>query len=148
MSGADAGAPRLAELAPRLVALEDAGALAESARAALGGAGDADVLGRAVGFTLDADEAPLELSFIGLYTALESALTFHRRQGDYHVIPGPDFTQFERDLKAWLKCHPLLAGEPARRALVYEKVRELNRYPFAHVFERFCDSHALDLSDL
>ena len=139
---------RLAELAPRLVGEGEAGALAEAARGVLSGPGDADVLARAVGFVLDADGAPLELSFISLYTALESALTFFRRQDEYKILAGPDFARFESDLRGWLKSHPLLAEDPARRALLYEKARELNRYPFSHVFRRFCERHGLDLSDL
>ena len=37
--------------------------------------------------------APLELSFVSLYTALESALTFFRRHDDYGVLPGDDFAR-------------------------------------------------------
>ena len=141
-------APRLPELAPRLVGEPDAPALLEAARGALARAGDAEVFARAVGFALDADRAPLELSFISLYTALESALTFFRRQGDYHVIPRGEFARFEADLRGWLRRHPSLAGDPARRALLYEKVRELNRFPFSHVFGRFRERYGLDLDDL
>ncbi|HEX8190290.1 MAG TPA: hypothetical protein VF586_18180 [Pyrinomonadaceae bacterium] len=148
MSGAGTQALRLAELAPRLVAEADADALLGAARETLAREGDADVFARAVGFALDADRAPLELSFIGLYTALESALTFFRRQGDYHVIPREEFARFEADLRGWLRRHPALEGEPARRALLYEKVPELNRFPFSHVFKQFCARYGLDLSDL
>jgi hypothetical protein len=148
MSAADAETFRLAQLAPRLVEEGDVGALLDSAREVLRGPGDADVLARAVGFTLDADSAPLELSFVSLYTALESALTFFRRQYEYKILPADDFARLERDLKGWLRQHPLLKDENAKRGLVYEKVRELNRYPFSHVFRIFCERLALDLSDL
>ena len=139
---------RLAEFAPRLVAEADEAALLCAARETLAREGEADVFARAVGFALDAERAPLELSFISLYTALESALTFFRRQGDYHVIPREEFARFEADLRGWLRRHPALEGDPARRALLYEKVRELNRFPFSHVCKQFCDRYGLDLSDL
>jgi hypothetical protein len=148
MSATDAEAFRLAELAPRLVAEGDEGALLDAAREVLQGEGDADVFARAIGFALDADRAPLELSFVSLYTALESALTFFRRQGDYKIMPRDDFARFESDLRDWLRRHPLLEDDGARRGLLYEKVRELNRFPFSHVFKQFCARYGLDLSDL
>lgn len=148
MSAAGGEQFRLGELAPRLVGAAQAPALLDAAREALRGPGDADVLARAVGFALDAEGAPLELSFISLYTALESALTFFRRQGDYKIIRDEDFSVLKDKLRGWLNEHPPLAAEPARRALIYEKARELNRFPFSHVFKRFCDEYALDLSDL
>ena len=148
MTLADEELSRLSQLAPRLVEEKDVDALLDSAREVLKGEGDADVLSRAVGFTLDADSAPLELSFVSLYTALESALTFFRRQYEYKILPPDDFARFERDLKGWLKQHPLLKDENAKRALIYEKLRELNRFPFSHVFKIFCERLALDLSDL
>lgn len=141
-------ASRLPELAPRLVGEPDAAALLGAAREVLRAEGDADVFARAVGFALDAERAPLELSFIGLYTALESVLTFFRRQGDYEIVPGEDFARLEADLRGWLRRHPLLEGDGARRGLLYEKVRELNRFPFSHVFRQFRERHGLDLSDL
>jgi hypothetical protein len=141
-------ASRLAELAPRLVGEADTAALLDAARGRLAGGGEADVFARAVGFALDADRAPLELSFISLYTSLESALTFFRRQGDYEIMPGEEFARLEAELRGWLRRHPLLEGDGARRGLLYEKVRELNRFPFSHVFRQFCVRYGLDLSDL
>ena len=93
MSAADAGALRLAELAPRLVVQAETAALVGAAREVLRGEGDADVFARAVGFALDAEAAPLELSFVSLYTALESALTFFRRHDEYEILPGEDFAR-------------------------------------------------------
>jgi hypothetical protein len=116
MSDTDTEAFRLAELAPRLVGEEDAGALLDAARATLAHEGDADVYARAVGFALDADAAPLKLSFISLYAAFESALTYFRRQYEYKILAAEDFARLERDLKGWLRSHPLLEGESARLA--------------------------------
>ena len=139
-----------------LATLRELGALAgvpdpyEFAAAAAGAlaAGREEILGRAVNFALRADECPLEISFISLYAALESVLTYTRRRGDFDILPDRDFHTLERDLKAWLRRHPLLAEDAARRSLVYEKTRELNRFPFSQIFRKFCERHALDLSDL
>lgn len=108
----------------------------------------ADILARALKFALQSGGAPAELSFLGLFAALESTLTYFRREGEYTILPDADFARLEADLKSWLRRHPLLEGEGARRGLVYEKVRELNRIPFSRVFRGFCERHALDLSDL
>jgi hypothetical protein len=107
-----------------------------------------DILERAIGLALQSRRQSLEVAFISLSAALESVLTFFRRQDEYEILPSADFSELERDLKKWLKQHPLLASEPARRGMIYEKVPELNRFPFSYVFRKFCDHHSLDLTDL
>lgn len=107
-----------------------------------------DILYRAIGFSLPSSGQSLEVSFISSSAALESVLTFFRRQNEYDILSARKFSELERDLKKWLKQHPILASEPAKRGLIYEKVPELNRFPFSYVFTKFCEHHALDLSDL
>ena len=107
-----------------------------------------EILQRAIGFTLQSRHQSLEVSFISASAALESVLTFFRRQHDYEILAPKEFSKLERDLKKWLKQHPALASEPARRGLIYEKVPELNRFPFSYVFKKFCEHHSLDLDDL
>lgn len=107
-----------------------------------------EILHRAISFRLDSEASSLEVSFISLSSALESILTFFRRQGEYELIDAKEFTELERDLKKWLKGHPLLAQQPAKRALIYEKIRELNRFPFSYNFEKFCEHYSLKLDDL
>lgn len=107
-----------------------------------------DILHRAINFSICATGSHLEVSFISLYAALESVLTFFRRQDEYEIMPSEEFGKFERDLKRWLKQHPVLTNESAKRGLIYEKIRELNRFPFSHVFQNFCERYSLDLSDL
>jgi hypothetical protein len=109
---------------------------------------ESDVLRRAILFTFPTEGESLEISFISLYAALEATLTFFRHQGRYKILSPEEFAALERDLKRWLKEHPLLAARSAERALIYEKIRELNRLPFATVFKKFCAAHALDLDDL
>lgn len=108
-----------------------------------------EVLRRAIFYTLPGNGESVESRFISLYAALESTLTFFRRADEYEILPRAEFAQLERDLKRWLKAHPLLSGaESVRRALIYEKLRELNRFPFAHVYRKFCDAYRVELSDL
>ncbi|HVF49665.1 MAG TPA: hypothetical protein VNA19_06240 [Pyrinomonadaceae bacterium] len=107
-----------------------------------------EILRRAVGLFVSASGESPEGSFISLYAALESVLTFFRHEDEYEILPPEDFSRLERDLKGWLKEHPLLAADASRRALIYEKIRELNRFPFSHVFRKFCRQYEVDLSDL
>ncbi|HEX8144385.1 MAG TPA: hypothetical protein VF553_17420 [Pyrinomonadaceae bacterium] len=107
-----------------------------------------DILYRAINFTLQSDGDNLELSFISLYAALESVLTFFRRQDEYEILRAEEFSLLESDLRRWLKQHALLRDESVKRGLIYEKIRELNRFPFSYVFKRFCEHYSLDLSDL
>ena len=107
-----------------------------------------DILQRAIRFTLDSRNQTVEVSFVSLSAALESILTFFRRQSDYQILAADEFGEFEGDLKKWLKQHPALAREPAKRALIYEKLPELNRFPFSSVFKKFCEHYSLDLADL
>lgn len=107
-----------------------------------------DIFYRAVNFALAPANTNLEAGFLVTFVAVESLLTFFRRQDNYKILKREAFGAFERDLKKWLKEHPALAGEARKRALIYEKVPELNRYPFSYVFKGFCEHHSLDLSDL
>ena len=107
-----------------------------------------DILQRAVLFTVNSRGQGVEVSFLSLSAALESMLTFFRRQDDYEILAAKEFSELESDLKKWLKQQPALAGESAKRALIYEKLPELNRFPFSSIFRKFCEHYSLDLSDL
>jgi hypothetical protein len=107
-----------------------------------------DVLRRAIKFALPLDNGDTEVSFLSLSAALESLLTFFRRQDKSKILAAGDFYKLETDLKKWLKEQPALAKESAKRALIYEKLPELNRFPFSSNFRRFCEHYSLDLEDL
>lgn len=136
------------DAAGRLVAAGELAGFTAVALGRLAGAGRKEVLRRALGFAVPLPGETVERSFVILFSALEAALTFSRGEDEFEIVPREEFTRMERDLKNWLRQHPALAGEPARRALVYEKTRELNRLPFSRVFERFCERHGVELSDL
>ena len=131
-----------------LITEEDISAFLTTASNRLERAEGIEILHRAISFRLDSEASSLEVSFITLYAALESTLTFFRRQDVFEILSAAEFNVLECDLRKWLRGHPTLAAEPAKRGLIYEKVRELNRFPFSFVFRKFCKQHALDLSDL
>lgn len=107
-----------------------------------------EVLLRAIRFRLDSEPCSLEISFISLYAALESLLTFFRRQGQFEILSDEEFGNLERELRKWLRQQPALAAAPVKRGLIYEKIRELNRFSFSFVFGKFCEHYSIDLSDL
>jgi hypothetical protein len=107
-----------------------------------------EILLRAIKFRLGSQPAIREISFLSLYAALESILTHFRRQDEFEILDLKKFGELERALRKWLRQHPSLATEPARRGLIYEKLRELNRFPFSSVFRKFCEDHSVNLSDL
>jgi hypothetical protein len=131
-----------------LIAAENIHEFVGTASPRIWAAEGSEILLRAISFRLDAGTSSLEISFISLYAALESVLTFFRRQEEFEILPDEEFRVLERELRKWLRVQPVLAGQPAKRALIYEKVRELNRFPFSSVFRKFCEYYSLDLADL
>ena len=131
-----------------LIETDDLGEFVRAAADALATPGREEVLRRALDFMTPVGGETAERSFIAVFTALESTLTFARGEDEYKIIPREEFAQLERELKAWLKQHPALALDAERRALLYEKTRELNRLPFSRVFATFCERRGVELSDL
>lgn len=131
-----------------LVEPYDLGEFARAAADALATSERKEVLRRALGFMTPVEGEPVERAFLVLFSALEATLTFARGEDEYEIIPGAEFARLERDLKTWLRLHPVLAGDAGRRALVYEKTRELNRLPFSRVFAGFCERRGVGLTDL
>lgn len=131
-----------------LVEPDDLGEFVRAAADALAASGRGDVLRRALGLMTPVPGEPFERAFLVLFSALETALTSARGDDEYKIIPRDEFARLERELKDWLKQHPSLAGDAGRRALLYEKTRELNRLPFSRVFENFCGRTGVELSDL
>jgi hypothetical protein len=136
------------DAAPVLIEADDLGEFVRSAADALAASGREEVLRRALAFMRPVPGETIERSFLALFSALESTLTFARGDDEYEIIPREEFASLERELKSWLKRQPALAEDAERRALMYEKTRELNRLPFSRVFERFCERRGVELSDL
>jgi hypothetical protein len=145
----DAGGDDAAGDAPDpLVEPDDLGEFVRRAADALAAPGRGDVLRRALDFMTPVPGEPAERSFLVLFAALESTLTSARGEDEYEIIPREEFARLERELKDWLKAQPALAADAGRRALVYEKTRELNRLPFSRVYALFCERSGVEVSDL
>jgi hypothetical protein len=95
------------------------GGFLEIAFARLARAPDREILLRAIRFRLDSEASSLEISFISLYAALESILTFNR-QDEFKILSAEEFGELERELRKWLRRQPALAAEPVKRGLIYE----------------------------
>ena len=131
-----------------LIEPDDLGEFVRAAADALAASERKEVLRRALDFMTPVPGEPFGRAFLILFSALESTLTFARGDGEYKIMPREEFARLERELKAWLRRQPPFSEDAERRALVYEKTRELNRLPFSRVFERFCERRGVGLSDL
>ena len=137
-----------ASAAGALIEPDDLGEFVRAAADALAASGREEVLRRALDFMTPVPGEPVERAFLVLFSALEATLAFGRSDDEHKIVPREEFAQLERELKAWLRRQPAFAADAERRALVYEKTRELNRLPFSRVFERFCVRRGVELSDL
>lgn len=91
----------------------------------------------------------LENAFFTLYSALETlTLYFRKIQGLEVILPPEQWSQLRNDLEKWIQKHPLFSNNKDKRALVYEKIPELNRISFSTVFTQFCNNYSIDLNDL
>jgi hypothetical protein len=98
---------------------------------------------------LAAQQTGLEPSILSMFAGLESLILFFRRTANLEfTLPATDWQTFESDLRTWLKKHHSLSEDPAKRRLMYDKLKELNRPSFAQTLERLIAACAVDVSDL
>jgi hypothetical protein len=99
-------------------------------------------------------ERTLESEFTALYAALETILLWYRQSHLIERIVEDDtvWDTLKRDTRAYLKAHPLLAGNSSeqkqRREWIAGKLGELRRVPFQAAFRRFCKDYDVHLDDL
>lgn len=107
-------------------------------------------LRRALDYVVPDEHDTIESSYIMLYAALETLVLFFRRKENLEFIfsDPAEWDQLSKDIQKWLKSHPTLSGDSAKRSLVYEKLPELMRVSFSSAFKKFCTEHSVDLSDL
>lgn len=110
----------------------------------------------AIGKAIDSETLTLESEYLSYYSALENLINGYRDTYNSHYILGlEDYKEFSRDLKNFIKTHTLFKGNNEQkelkrknRELIYKKIPELNRISFGTVFNLFCESYQIDLSDL
>lgn len=109
-------------------------------------------LSQAINLLLTADEGDLVTSFLKVFAALETIVTFHRETASLNAILEPDdWAAFEKDLTKFIKQHHTFKDNPPRRRLIYEKRSELNRIAFGTAFSEavsFLQERGLRVDDL
>ncbi|HXD30137.1 MAG TPA: hypothetical protein VN643_03415 [Pyrinomonadaceae bacterium] len=105
---------------------------------------------RALDYVIPDDNDTLESSYIMLYAAVETLVSFFRKLHGLEKIfdDENEWLQLSEDLREWLKSHPLLVEDKKKRGLVKEKVSELKRPAFSHALGEFCKYYGVDLGDL
>jgi hypothetical protein len=92
-------------------------------------------LRQAINLLLTADEGDLVTSFLKVFAALETIVTFHRETAGLVTILKPEvWASFEKDLTEFIKQHTSFKDDSLRRRLIYEKRSELNRIAFGTAF--------------
>jgi hypothetical protein len=105
---------------------------------------------RALDYVIPDDKDTLESSYIMLYAAVETLVSFFRKQEGLENIFDDEaqWLPLYADLRTWLKSQPVLANDKERRRLVTEKLSELKRPAFSYAFGKFCKHYDVDLGDL
>lgn len=91
----------------------------------------------------------LESEFIAYFAGLENLLNAHREiKGRPGVLQNANWRTFESDLRGFIKQHPLLKDDADKRALLYEKMGELNRLSLGAILNDFVRDSGVDLAGL
>lgn len=91
----------------------------------------------------------LELSFLHMFTGLETLiLDFRRREGFEYVLSDNDWNAFREQLSNFIKgsTEPRLSSQ--QRASIYNKLGELNRVSLREAFDKFCNANSINLAEL
>lgn len=90
----------------------------------------------------------IDSMYMKLFIALEALVFgFVNFEGREHIFETEeDFKKFRRQLEKQIK--KLLKDDKAKRASIYSKLGELNRYPFKTNLELFLTEHHIEFNDL
>jgi hypothetical protein len=109
-----------------------------------------DALRRAINFFVIRDRDTIEGGFMIQYSALEMlVLHFRRSTGLELIFDNPkQWKNVRKGLKTHIEQMDLPEEDEYKKALVKEKVSELNRISFATAYERFCSFYKVNTEDL
>jgi len=98
---------------------------------------------QAIQYTIYREGRTVENSFLTLYSAIESLVEhFDLRP---NIIDQDQFKNvFTKDLRKWIRKHPLFVDQSGKRRSIYEKISELNRVSFSSAFNNLCNSVYLE----
>lgn len=84
------------------------------------------------------DDRTLESEYIAYFAGLENLLNAYREQKSQPgILATSDWKAFEGDLRNFIKHHQLLKDDSNKRALLYEKMGELNRLSLNAMLQEF-----------
>ena len=91
----------------------------------------------------------IEYSFISLFSSLESIITSYKKyKGLDRIFNESEWKQFKEDFKTSIKANNLLKNDKPKRALLYEKLDELNRPSFKYGIKALIDEYKIPLEGL
>jgi len=123
-----------------------------------------DIIRRAIFPLLTEAKISTESQFLILFSCLESILSYHKKNKQFeNIIEEEDFKSIRGLIQGELKdlfsnCSKnnisekqveiLKKYDSNKRAMVYQKISELNRPSFKMILDDFCNEYSLDLKDL
>lgn len=91
----------------------------------------------------------LEISFLSVFSGLESlVLDFRRRRNMEFVLTTDDWNKLKKGIKKYVKSSTEPQLEPEQRSAIYRKLDELNRISLKDAYDAFIEEHSIDLEDL
>ena len=98
---------------------------------------------QAIQYTIYREGRTVENSFLTLYSAIESLVEHFGLRPN--IIDQEQFKNvFTKDLRKWIRKHPLFLNQEGKRRSIYEKISELNRVSFSSAFNNLCNSVYLE----
>lgn len=109
-----------------------------------------DFIRQAIYRTFPNEVLNLENTFISLYSALETVVLYFRHiQQLETTLSATEWKSLEKRLQKYLKQKGLPGDDnKENRALIYEKLPELNRVSFSTAFAKFCQQYGVEFHDL
>jgi hypothetical protein len=98
---------------------------------------------QAIQYTIYREGRTVENSFLNLYSAIESLVEHFGLRPN--IVDQDQFRNiFAKDLRKWIRKHPLFVNQMGKRRSIYEKITELNRVSFSSAFNNLCNSVYLE----
>ena len=111
-----------------------------------------DLIRQAINYTIPRENRTIESSFISLYSALETLILYFRRNENLEFVFSEEENQewrtFDKDLRQFIKEHPVLKNDKTKRKRLYDNIPALKRISFRAACEECFKFYDVDISDL
>jgi len=89
----------------------------------------------------------IEYRFITEFASLECFLDYYKSINNYNLIINHNWPKFVKKIKHAIKNTPVDTTNDQRKN-IYNKICELNRFPFSYIFNKFIEDRGIAVDDL